>query len=79
MALMGKAGAGEGDTLDDPTATFAYDLERFRAHRRAERGARPRPRAARTGQPALAGHIQLLGRLGQRGAAQGEGGAGARA
>ncbi|WP_437793358.1 SpvB/TcaC N-terminal domain-containing protein [Sorangium sp. So ce693] len=29
MALMGKAGAGEGDTLDDPTATFAYDLERF--------------------------------------------------
>ncbi|WP_437793355.1 toxin TcdB middle/C-terminal domain-containing protein [Sorangium sp. So ce693] len=29
MALMGKPGAGEGDTLDDPTATFAYDLERF--------------------------------------------------
>ncbi|XXT18152.1 hypothetical protein WME94_48775 [Sorangium sp. So ce429] len=29
MAVMGKPGGGEGDTLDDPTATFAYDLERF--------------------------------------------------
>ncbi|XXT35724.1 toxin TcdB middle/C-terminal domain-containing protein [Sorangium sp. So ce448] len=29
LAVMGKPGAGEGDTLDDPTATFAYDLERF--------------------------------------------------
>ncbi|WP_437589009.1 RHS repeat domain-containing protein [Sorangium sp. So ce1000] len=30
MAAMGKPGGGEGDALDDPTATFAYDLERFR-------------------------------------------------
>jgi RHS repeat-associated protein len=30
MALMGKPGAGEGDTLDDPTVTFDYDLDRFR-------------------------------------------------
>ncbi|AUX35470.1 MULTISPECIES: SpvB/TcaC N-terminal domain-containing protein [Sorangium] len=29
LAVMGKPGAGEGDTLEDPTATFAYDLERF--------------------------------------------------
>ncbi|XXY21866.1 SpvB/TcaC N-terminal domain-containing protein [Sorangium sp. So ce216] len=29
LALGGKPGGGEGDTLDDPTATFAYDLERF--------------------------------------------------
>ncbi|HTN87933.1 MAG TPA: SpvB/TcaC N-terminal domain-containing protein [Sorangium sp.] len=30
LAVMGKPGGGEGDTLEDPTATFAYDLERFR-------------------------------------------------
>ncbi|CAN98730.1 Rhs family protein [Sorangium cellulosum So ce56] len=30
LAVMGKPGAGEGDTPADPTATFAYDLERFR-------------------------------------------------
>ncbi|XXT18147.1 hypothetical protein WME94_48750 [Sorangium sp. So ce429] len=29
LAVMGKPGAGEGDTPADPTATFAYDLERF--------------------------------------------------
>ncbi|XXT18155.1 SpvB/TcaC N-terminal domain-containing protein [Sorangium sp. So ce429] len=29
MAVMGKPGGGEGDTLDDPTATFVYDVERF--------------------------------------------------
>ncbi|WP_437710025.1 SpvB/TcaC N-terminal domain-containing protein [Sorangium sp. So ce448] len=29
VAVMGKPGAGEGDTPADPTATFAYDLERF--------------------------------------------------
>jgi RHS repeat-associated protein len=29
-AVMGKAGSSDGDTLDDPTTTFAYDLERFR-------------------------------------------------
>ncbi|WP_438021585.1 toxin TcdB middle/C-terminal domain-containing protein [Sorangium sp. So ce315] len=29
LAVMGKPGGGEGDSLGDPTATFAYDLERF--------------------------------------------------
>ncbi|HEU4405627.1 MAG TPA: SpvB/TcaC N-terminal domain-containing protein [Polyangiaceae bacterium] len=29
-ALMGKEGAGEGDTLDDPTTRLEYDLHRFR-------------------------------------------------
>ncbi|WP_437580754.1 SpvB/TcaC N-terminal domain-containing protein [Sorangium sp. So ce887] len=29
LAVMGKPGAGDGDPLGDPTATFAYDLERF--------------------------------------------------
>ncbi|WP_437996746.1 SpvB/TcaC N-terminal domain-containing protein [Sorangium sp. So ce185] len=29
LAVMGKPGGGEGDTPEDPTATFAYDLERF--------------------------------------------------
>ncbi len=29
-AVMGKDGAGEGDTLDDPTATLEYDLHRWR-------------------------------------------------
>ncbi|WP_437913154.1 SpvB/TcaC N-terminal domain-containing protein [Sorangium sp. So ce302] len=29
LAVMGKPGAGQGDTPADPTATFAYDLERF--------------------------------------------------
>ena len=28
-ALMGKAGAGEGDTLDDPTTILEYDLTRW--------------------------------------------------
>ncbi|WP_437975559.1 SpvB/TcaC N-terminal domain-containing protein [Sorangium sp. So ce295] len=28
-AWMGKAGAGEGDTLDDPTIRFEYDLHRY--------------------------------------------------
>ncbi len=28
-AIMGKAGDTDGDTLDDPTTTFAYDLTRF--------------------------------------------------
>ncbi|MEH0433829.1 SpvB/TcaC N-terminal domain-containing protein [Streptomyces stelliscabiei] len=30
-AIMGKAGAGEGDTLDDPTVAYSYDLHRWRA------------------------------------------------
>jgi RHS repeat-associated protein len=29
-ALMGKSGAGEGDTLDDPTVRLAYDLFNWR-------------------------------------------------
>ncbi|WP_437776712.1 SpvB/TcaC N-terminal domain-containing protein [Sorangium sp. So ce1097] len=29
LAVMGKPGGGEGDPLGDPTATFAYDLDRF--------------------------------------------------
>lgn len=29
-ALMGKEGAGEGDTLDDPTTRLEYDLHRWR-------------------------------------------------
>ncbi|MEO7327883.1 MAG: SpvB/TcaC N-terminal domain-containing protein [Minicystis sp.] len=29
-AVMGKAGSEDGDTLDDPTTTFDYDLDRYR-------------------------------------------------
>jgi RHS repeat-associated protein len=29
-AVMGKVGSSDGDTLEDPTTTFAYDLDRFR-------------------------------------------------
>lgn len=29
-AVMGKDGDSDGDTLDDPTTTFEYDLDRFR-------------------------------------------------
>ena len=29
-AVMGKIGSSEGDTLDDPTSTFDYDLDRYR-------------------------------------------------
>ncbi|WP_437649290.1 SpvB/TcaC N-terminal domain-containing protein [Sorangium sp. So ce362] len=29
LVVMGKPGGGEGDPIEDPTATFAYDLERF--------------------------------------------------
>ncbi|MFT3770203.1 MAG: SpvB/TcaC N-terminal domain-containing protein [Minicystis sp.] len=29
-AVMGKDGESDGDTLDDPTATFEYDLDRYR-------------------------------------------------
>lgn len=32
-ALMGKAGAGEGDTLDDPTTRLEYELFRWMDHR----------------------------------------------
>jgi RHS repeat-associated protein len=31
IAFMGKEGAGEGDTLDDPTFRLAYDLHRYTA------------------------------------------------
>ncbi|XYH99958.1 SpvB/TcaC N-terminal domain-containing protein [Sorangium sp. So ce1128] len=31
LAVMGKPGAGEGDTPEDPTVTFTYDLERFQS------------------------------------------------
>jgi RHS repeat-associated protein len=33
-AAMGKAGAGEGDTLDDPTTALVYDLHRWTAPER---------------------------------------------
>jgi RHS repeat-associated protein len=33
-AVMGKPGAGEGDTLDDPTSRFEYALFNWRDHRR---------------------------------------------
>lgn len=29
-AILGKAGANDGDTLDDPTVSFDYDLDRYR-------------------------------------------------
>ncbi|AUX35897.1 MULTISPECIES: SpvB/TcaC N-terminal domain-containing protein [Sorangium] len=31
LAVMGKPGAGEGDTPEDPTVTFTYDIERFQS------------------------------------------------
>ncbi|WP_437597398.1 SpvB/TcaC N-terminal domain-containing protein [Sorangium sp. So ce590] len=31
LAVMGKPGAGEGDTPNDPTVTFEYDLEQFQS------------------------------------------------
>jgi hypothetical protein len=34
-AVMGKAGAGEGDTLDDPTSRLEYALLRFQAQQKA--------------------------------------------
>lgn len=33
-AVMGKAGAGEGDTLSDPTTRLEYDLKAFQNHGR---------------------------------------------
>ena len=36
-ALMGKAGDGDGDTLDDPTARFEYELFNWMDHRRPVR------------------------------------------
>jgi RHS repeat-associated protein len=36
IALMGKVGAGEGDTLADPTTRIEYDLHRFATSRGAQ-------------------------------------------
>jgi len=36
-AVMGKAGAGEGDTLADPTARMEYDLFNWRNHQKPNR------------------------------------------
>ena len=66
-AVMGKkAGPIEGDTLDDPTTTFDYDLDRFRQAGKPS-VVHARARSARRRQHAVAGELQLHGWVGPRG------------
>ena len=44
-AVMGKEGAGEGDTLDDPTTRLEYDLHRIQPEGKGQAAFRQNPHA----------------------------------
>jgi hypothetical protein len=69
IAKMGKAGAGEGDTLEDPTTRIEYDLHRYQT----TGGAQPAFVHTSVRESPLAGVVQLRRRIVTRDHAQGSG------